>query len=140
MTNYTELKKLAEAATPGPWREQVWCGLHGWPDDWCATFIPHGPPRKYSKNGEKKAENDAKFIAAANPSVILEMIAQLEAANAVIEKIKKYGPEEPDEKFVCVYCDLGYAGYSSKGVGFHDDDCLLLEARNYQAKYGVGEK
>ena len=32
-------------------------------------------------------------------------------------------------RYACMGCDMGGAGYSSKGDGFHDDDCFLLQAK-----------
>ncbi|MDF3188051.1 hypothetical protein [Pseudomonas paracarnis] len=61
MIDYTELKRLAEAATAGPW-------VHG--GNWVST-----------ERGNSVADcprGDEKFIAAANPSAVLALIAENE--------------------------------------------------------------
>ena len=61
--NIEELKRLAEAATPGPWSSHPngYYGVHSNTGTICST-------------GEKIA--DALYIAAANPAAILELIRQ----------------------------------------------------------------
>lgn len=61
--NIEELKRLAEAATPGPWvsHPNGYYGVHSNTGTICST-------------GEKIA--DALYIAAANPAAILELIRQ----------------------------------------------------------------
>ena len=61
--NIEELKRLAEAATPGPWSSHPngYYGVHSNTGTICST-------------GEKIA--DALYIAAANPAAILELIQQ----------------------------------------------------------------
>jgi hypothetical protein len=67
MTQYTELKRLAEAATAGPWSKALYA------DD-CYEIE--------SANSEQVAEayglNDAAYIAAASPDVVLSMIAEID--------------------------------------------------------------
>ena len=61
--NIEELKRLAEAATPGPWSSHPngYYGVHSNTGTICST-------------GEKIA--DALYIASANPTAILELIQQ----------------------------------------------------------------
>jgi hypothetical protein len=69
MTDYTELKRLAKAATPGEWecREAegmaAICHEHGWVAD----------------DFSGQALIDTRYMAAANPAAVLELIADLEA-------------------------------------------------------------
>ena len=76
MININELRRLAQAATPGPWVSQ-------------GRYI--GTPRHMSYIGEvrdqcgnwsdtEKSRADSAFIAAANPAVISELLDRLEAA------------------------------------------------------------
>lgn len=77
MTDLKDLKELAEAATPGPW-------------EWEAPMYPgqecyvRGPGRCVAEvdcgNIEQIADDNAAFIAAANPKTVLELIARVEAA------------------------------------------------------------
>lgn len=64
--NLEELKRLAEAATPGPWDVAVWtCGVRG-----CEV------KRGIDRIGCDLHFPNAEFIAAANPAAILELIRQ----------------------------------------------------------------
>lgn len=42
--------------------------------------------------------------------------------------------EEPSE-YACAFCDMGDAGYSSKGPRYHDDDCGLVLAHKFLKEY-----
>lgn len=99
--NIEELARLAELATPGPWFAGNW-----------TEFSDGRRPRKNiprddpfwshwvsSENGEpvilKPEEYDypstanAAFIAAANPTVVLELIAMYRAAKAAYDRVGK---------------------------------------------------
>jgi len=74
MTDYTELKRLAEAATPGPWsagEEHESTSFQGYTvgdaEGWIAVF---GTANDDGRN--------AAFMAAANPAAILALIAENE--------------------------------------------------------------
>jgi hypothetical protein len=76
MTTLTELRKLAEAATPGPWRE--------------GTPPPNGTTTVGTVQGLMTAHcfngRDSAFISAANPATILallDLIAQCKEALSV---------------------------------------------------------
>jgi hypothetical protein len=66
MTDYSELKRLAEAATPGPWQTEL-----------AYPIIQPGYPARGSI-ASVLIWPDAHFIAAANPAAVLELIAQIE--------------------------------------------------------------
>jgi hypothetical protein len=68
MTNLTELKKLAEAATPGPW----WCGDHIKENIYAGS---NTAPARISRTNNLL---NSRFITAANPQTILQMIAVME--------------------------------------------------------------
>lgn len=80
MSDYTELKRLSEAATPGPWRygknadDVVADHPAGHADD------PHGIDY-YGGHlvAESIAASNRAFIAAANPAAVLALIAENEA-------------------------------------------------------------
>lgn len=91
------IKKLAEAATPGPWEK--W---HGNPEVYCqvkanergrikgysiatceADDLPELEEQYLEEDSyEMQAEANADFIAAANPETILRLVARCEAAEA----------------------------------------------------------
>lgn len=90
--NITELKELAAKATPGPWF------VVGQPWNPKADFIvagsedPHvgqyvADTEDFDGEGRNVQENAA-YIAAANPAEILELIAQLEDAQGEIRALR----------------------------------------------------
>ncbi|PNG11892.1 ead/Ea22-like family protein [Stutzerimonas stutzeri] len=100
MSKYDELKRLAEAATPGPWE---WGGtpvataeealeicrvnieLTANPDPYfCEVYVEDGRRTALVGNGPTGQQNAA-FIAAANPAAILSLIAEVEG----LERWKK---------------------------------------------------
>lgn len=70
MTDYSELKKLAEAATPGPW-----AGEHD-------VYSDAGQGERICKMATAE---DSAFISAGNPAAILALIAENEKLKAVVE-------------------------------------------------------
>lgn len=64
-TKIEELKRLAEAATPGPWRAAISSSMV---NSVCTTF------ETVCETG--KNIDDALYIAAANPAAVLELIRQ----------------------------------------------------------------
>lgn len=69
MSKYTELKRLAEAATYGPWKY--------WGEVAHEVFSSISGTRVFSISKDAK-ESDAEFVAAANPSVVLALIDENE--------------------------------------------------------------
>jgi hypothetical protein len=81
--NLTNLRKIAEAATPGPWdtkedecngKDEAWCYWHR-----------VGP---FSLMGEKLNHND-RFIATFNPAMILKLLAVVEAGKESIGRMSE---------------------------------------------------
>ena len=80
--NIDELEKIAKAATPGPWgdpEKDVHIGDFGW--------LVFGCPAGETADTEQ-GHADAKFIAAANPAAVLELIAEIRKAQALDEKLR----------------------------------------------------
>lgn len=85
MTNLDELRKKAEAATPGPWR--------------VGTPPPNGEHTIGNMKGLMVAVatvgaglcslDNAKYIAAANPAVVLELIAEIERWKKEAARLQK---------------------------------------------------
>lgn len=108
----TELRKLAEAATPGPWeatdgvvwidtREQVCCG-RGYQECCGEPDVIGGQEKVADTNA-----SDAAFIAAANPTAVLALLDELTALRAKVKsqaealrpfaaEAKRYEPNEGD--------------------------------------------
>jgi hypothetical protein len=81
MIDLDDLKKKAEAATPGPWEATQ----HGNVVSNTEALINPGKlePFRSALRCTPTAWVDADFIAAANPAVVLELIEQLKAAQAL---------------------------------------------------------
>jgi hypothetical protein len=97
-TNHDKLEALVLAATPGPWKafNHIRTG----------TFAVHTPDDEHKGNvvgwggfdgnrvSKKQSSADARFIAAANPDAVLELLAELKKAKAQIEKLDSAVNEE----------------------------------------------
>jgi hypothetical protein len=69
--------------------------------------------------------------------------ALLDLAGA-LEKAAAFGPDHTQKsEYACWFCDMGGAGYSSKGDGYHDDTgskgdyCAVLAAQETLAKHAA---
>ncbi|HHW4180624.1 TPA: ead/Ea22-like family protein, partial [Yersinia enterocolitica] len=84
MNNIEELKKAAMKATQGEWVafSNIKTGTFAvhTPDDKRCNDIVDWMGFDGAAGGKTQRSHNAKFIAAANPSVVLALIAQLEAA------------------------------------------------------------
>ena len=78
MKELARLRALADAATPGPWR----AGTHERENVFCAYGATMGPERVLLRMNREFPgfKRDAAFIAAANPAVVLALIAVVEQA------------------------------------------------------------
>jgi hypothetical protein len=109
MTNLNKLKALALAATRGVWDENVWCCEYDY--GWAAT----GPCHKQDDDEDNvelcpesaagiQAENDAAYIAAASPDVVLSLIEELEAYRECLKFYARpsdyYGYEDDESDFI----------------------------------------
>lgn len=98
MTDREKLRKLAEAATPGPWD----------------YYRPHPNYRAYAVDrvmpgghlgedvattGDVYAEENGAYIAAANPTAVLDLLDQLDAAEAKLAAVRA---RRDDEVAACV--------------------------------------
>lgn len=88
MTDKEELRRLAQAATPGPWEKGTIVGLQ-FPIVCCAMDgirlnVAHVAG---IRNGE--GLNNAAFIAAANPAVVLELLDEIERLRAEVERLQQ---------------------------------------------------
>ena len=88
MTDFQELKRLAEAATPGPW------GISR--NGSTITSNQSHPIAILSDPFHRQCEHgvgqDAEFISAANPQTILELIGRLERAEAELKEYRQPRP------------------------------------------------
>ncbi len=51
----------------------------------------------------------------------------------ILRRIAKYGPPQGEKHAgtACAFCDMGGAGYATRGDGFHDDECAVKDAQVY---------
>ena len=88
------LRALAEKATLGPWEafEDSDEHLAGCPPtmEWLVTATDPGEElyEEIINWGNRGRREDAEFIAAANPSVVLALLDRLERAEAAIERVR----------------------------------------------------
>ena len=76
--NIEELKRLAEAATPGPWFAAISSNMNN------SVRVSMGTICDTEKNID-----DAEFIAAANPAAILELIQQRDELLAALKDARE---------------------------------------------------
>ena len=96
-----ELRRLAEAATPGPWEADGLEVCQHWslPEPWRAVVnaeITCGP---YCYGGSARPierDEDAAFIAAANPSVVLALLDAAAERDALAAKVERLTGELVD--------------------------------------------
>ena len=89
MIDINELRRLAQAATPGPW--QFW---HGWVaaniDNDGGVVVAERPTPSGGKY-QAKVDANFKFIAAANPATVIELLDRLEAAEKAVTEAYQRG-------------------------------------------------
>ena len=90
MTDTQDLRKLAEAATPGPWAFGTFHRLLVVPF-WKGVPDKRNPIADFglgdiSWTGDKQAHHNAVFVASANPTTIIALLDALEAAQAEEEE------------------------------------------------------
>ena len=102
----TELRRLAEAATPGPWDldgpwwygddDSAYCISTA--EDAGRIAVTIAPPR-YIFGGEREVRDaNARFIAAANPAAVLALLdaaAERDALAAKVERVRALPAEHP---------------------------------------------
>ena len=87
-----ELRRLAEAATPGPWKiAPAGTKAYEREDPYPFDMIQVAPARFVRTEGrsENEANSNAAFIAAANPATILSLLDRLEAAETAFTQSDK---------------------------------------------------
>ncbi|WP_377647326.1 ead/Ea22-like family protein [Pseudomonas aeruginosa] len=108
MTDHAELRRVAEAATPGPWS----CNRH--------RAIVGGPTFEFTNGAaqqqiamacwqswmhEEELRNNAEFIAAANPKTILALLDEIDRLKAENEALR--GALKPFAEFERVRSAMG---------------------------------
>lgn len=77
MDKFSELKAAAMAATPGPWSYNGNCKFGiWWPAENCYVLSAN-------------THEDAAFIAAANPAVILALLVELKSSQAIANEYQQ---------------------------------------------------
>ena len=86
-----ELRRLAEAATPGPWRTEYLMGAGN--DLLTAIIAGRATPDDLRVIGSTLAERDGKFVAAASPAVVLALLDERDALAAKVERVRALADE-----------------------------------------------
>ncbi len=73
--------------------------------------------------------DDAQFLRDAQPRPDTQVLD-------ILRSIAKYGPPQGEKHAgtACAFCDMGGAGYATRGDGFHDDECAVKDAQVYLAR------
>lgn len=82
MIDTKELRKLAQAATPGPW--DFWHGMVATDIDNDGGVVIANRPNRSGGKYQVRVDANFQHIAAANPSAILELLARLESAESEV--------------------------------------------------------
>lgn len=96
MTDRTELRRLAEAATPGPWRKR-WYGSGGYEGREGVTVVTNTGTVNcdeiaylgrgdHDEDTAHRSRNGA-FIAAASPDVVLGLLDEIDHADATMDRM-----------------------------------------------------
>jgi hypothetical protein len=85
-----ELRKIAEAATPGPWKPEMrvsnFCRIVEVADpETCIAETGSWAPRHFDE-----MVANATFIAAANPAVVIELLDTIKTLREALEPFKKF--------------------------------------------------
>lgn len=88
--DYQALREAAENATPGEWVAFISPGKYG-------TYAVHTPGDNHHGDivdwpgfdGQKNAENNARYIAAFNPEIVLALLDERESQNKRIAELEK---------------------------------------------------
>ena len=86
-----ELRRMLDAATPGPWRTEYLMGAGN--DLLTAIIAGRATPDDLRVIGSTLAERDGQFIAAANPSVVLALLdaaAERDALAAKLDAVREW--------------------------------------------------
>lgn len=60
---------------------------------------------------------------------------ELEILREFMDRMKDSFPSD-ESGYACMFCDMGGAGYSCRGEGFHDDKCPYLTIKAYYETFG----
>jgi len=100
-----ELRKLAEAATPGPWMVQQYSthvGFSVWADGRGCIAERWYDITQAKPYGDEIGGNAA-FIAAANPAAVLSLLDRLDAAEARVRALEGTLDEERRKTFSMLF-------------------------------------
>ncbi len=106
----TELRRLAEAATPGrrQWDGPVWNYDSEEEAPWLVSVIQHQQPNYYILGGaiQCPVEADARFIAATDPQIILSLLDHIDALEVDARRYRWLRHGDNDEE-VILYLETG---------------------------------
>ena len=141
MTDYAELKKLAEAATPGPWTATTAEWQCDWPECKCKVKGQEechdgywdgcpGVDKIYTlEMGDFFAMNneDAAYVAAANPQTVLELLAENASLKAKLQEAREALAPFADEAGEWDDCEEPLSDKYMPLIG-HEQDSKMAKA------------
>jgi len=126
MIDINSLRRLAQAATPGPW--EFWHGMIATDIDNDGGVVIANRPTPSGGKLQARVDTNFQYIVAANPAAITELLDRLEAAeeerDALRAKIEAMEKQEP----VAHYKDAPHTIYLQTGCDDPEDcECSFNE-------------
>ena len=116
MKGLTELRKIAEAATPGKWSTETHCAYEG--DDDHAVYDVHSEKVQVISQlgcgccdvGLEVTKPDAVFVTTFDPPKVLALVSRLEQAEQAVARVREVMTDwECDEDSKGLHFDLTHA-------------------------------
>lgn len=101
MTDTTTLRRLAEAATPGPWHDKMHCTVN--------SGHPHFEVVADTEMDHERMTENAAYIAAVHPAAVLALLDEVERLRAEVARLQ---PKPP----AVGYGSIGHCGCWSRGT------------------------
>lgn len=93
----------------------------------------------WEKSGSGADSDEAHFLISLSHHLpeLLKLARAGLMAEEILARVAKYGPPQgvKEDGIACAFCDMGGAGYASRGDGFHDDDCAVKDAQLHLAAF-----
>ncbi|EME0456337.1 TPA: ead/Ea22-like family protein [Pseudomonas aeruginosa] len=136
MTDHAELRRLAKAATPGPWRVQTGCSWRriGTDSGDGDVLRPCTHPHDGWPDIVAPAEN-LKYIASANPKTVLALLDEIDRLKAENDALRKFSAEAYQVLGALDAPEnvLDNASDAANGVPLRHETLLPFFAEDYEA-------
>lgn len=135
MKKLDDILNRCEAATQGPWITNEPACFNTYPGVYLIIGNrPNTDDEKIVINDDEAKKEDLEFAAHARTDLPL-VVKALQKAVEILERTARHGPLQGEKQDgACGFCDMGGAGYASRGDGFHDDECATKDAQIFLAE------